>query len=109
MDESMEPTKSEQNEIEKLLKAVQKIEPKIRRKHKPKSFTDQQKLSVAIANRLSEYCDCYMLFGFDNNGNPMVLINSANNLEQRALSDLLMDFVNESMTDTMEDDEDYED
>jgi len=106
MDEHMEPTKSEQNEIDKLLRAVQKIEPKIRRKNKNKSLADQQKLSVAIANRLSEYCDCYMLFGFDNNGNPMILINSANNLEQRALSDLLMDFVNESMVDPFDDEED---
>jgi hypothetical protein len=97
MEENSMPSDSDNKEIDKLRKVTGKLNPKIRRKGKNKTVTEQVKLSTAIANRLSEYCDCYMLFGFDTNGNPILLINSANNLEYRALSDLLMEFVNESI------------
>lgn len=112
MDENSLPSDSDNKEIDKLRKAAGKLNPKIRRKGKNKTVAEQAKLATAIANRLSEHCDCYMLFGFDTNGNPILLINSANNLEYRALSDLLMEFVNESvLTDSdspFEDEEDEE-
>lgn len=113
MDENSMPSDSDDKEIDKLRKVAGKLNPKIRRKGKNKTVAEQAKLGTAIANRLSEHCDCYMLFGFDTNGNPILLINSANNLEYRALSDLLMEFVNESMlTETsspFDEDEDGED
>ncbi len=97
MEENSMPSDSDNKEIDKLRKVASKLNPKIRRKGKSKTMAEQVKLSTAIANRLSECCDCYMLFGFDTNGNPILIVNSANNLEYRALSDLLMEFVNESI------------
>lgn len=113
MEEPSMPSDSDNKKIDKLLKTVAKLSPQIRRKGKNKTMEEQVKLSTAIANRLSECCDCYMLFGFDTNGNPLLIVNSANNLEYRALSDLLMEFVNESiLTDAHdpfdEDDDDLE-
>lgn len=97
MESPDEPSDAEKKNIEKLLKSISKKEPTIRRKSKSKTMDEQQRLSSAIANRLSEYCDCYMLFGFDTNGNPLILVNSANNMEYRALSHLLTSFVDETM------------
>lgn len=92
-DQPNDPTESELNDVEKLLSKVDKKKPNIRKPHKPKSLKEKEKLGKAIASILSEYTDCYILLGFDTNGNAMVLINSANNLESRALSNLVQDFL----------------
>lgn len=117
MDENKkEPTKSELKKIEKLLAKADKLpEPVIRRIPKHRSVKEREHLGMAIAQTLSEYTDCYILLGFDTHGNSMVLINSANNLESRALSDLVEDFVitggptihpsGETMDDRFEDDD----
>ena len=95
MDEIPEnPSESDLKKVEKFLKGVNnKKEPKVRRKPKALSLKEKQKLGTAIASILSEFVDCYILLGFDVNGNSMILINSNNNLESRALSDLVEDFM----------------
>jgi hypothetical protein len=92
-DQPNDPTESELNDVEKLLSKVGKKNPNIRKPYKPKSLKEKEKLGKTIASILSEYTDCYILLGFDTNGNAMVLINSANNLESRALSNLVQDFL----------------
>lgn len=92
-DQTNEPTESELNKVEKMLSKIDNSEPKVRRPHKPKSIKEKERLGKAIATSLSEYTDCYILLGFDTNGNSMVLINSTNNLESRALSNLVQDFL----------------
>jgi hypothetical protein len=95
MDEIPEnPSESDFKKVEKLLKDItNKKAPKVRKKPKDLSVKEKQRLGSAIASTLSEYVDCYILLGFDVSGNSMVLINSHNNLESRALSDLIEDFM----------------
>lgn len=88
------PSESDFKKVEKFLKDItNKKAPKVRKKPKALSIKEKQRLGFAIANTLSEYVDCYILLGFDVSGNSMVLINSNNNLESRALSDLIDDFM----------------
>jgi hypothetical protein len=94
MDETPDlPSESEMKAIEKLLSRISKKVDKPRRTGKTLSEQARRHLSVAIAQTLSEYVDCYILFGFDTHGNSTVLINTANNMESRALSDLVDDFM----------------
>lgn len=95
MDETPEnPSESDLKKVEKLLKDTNnKKAPKVRKKPKILSQKEKQRLGTAIASTLSEFVDCYILLGFDVNGNSMILINSHNNLESRALSDLVEDFM----------------
>lgn len=95
MDENADnPSESDLKKVEKLLKDINKQkEPRVRKKPKALSLKEKQQLGTAIANRLSEFVDCYIMLGFDTNGNSLILINSANNLESRALSDLVDDFI----------------
>lgn len=95
MDENKnEPSESEIKKVEKLLKSINnKKTPKPRKTPKNLSMKEKQQLGTAIASTLSEFVDCYILLGFDVNGNSLVLINSGNNLESRALSDLVEDFM----------------
>jgi len=92
-DHTNDPTESELNNVEKMLSKIDNKAPNIRKPYKPKSLKEKERLGRAIASSLSEYTDCYILLGFDTNGNALVLINSANNLESRALSDLVEDFL----------------
>lgn len=109
MDNTDDPTDAELERIEKILKQVPKDVPRIRRKSKSKTAKQHTLLCKAISSRLSEYCDCYMLFGFDTNGNPIILINSANDLEIRGLTDLVHEFVDTHMSSGRDNEEDYED
>ena len=95
MDETPEtPSESDLKKVENFLKGINKNKaPKVRKKRKVLSERDKQKLCSAIVSRLSEFLDCYILLGYDVNGNSLVLINSQNNLESRGLSDLLEDFM----------------
>jgi hypothetical protein len=95
MDETPKnPSESDLKKVENFLKGLNdKKAPKVRRKPKSLSVKEKQKLGTAIASTLSEFVDCYILLGFDVNGNSMILINSNNNLESRALSDLVEDFM----------------
>ncbi len=94
MDENPDiPTESEIKDIEKLLSKVKKEVSKPRKRGKALSIQEKQHLSNNIARLLSEYVDCYILFGFDVHGNSTVLINTANNMESRALADLVDDFM----------------
>ena len=92
-DQTNAPTESELNNVEKMLSKIDKKVSNIRKPYKSKSLKEKEKLGKAIASSLSEYTDCYILLGFDTNGNALVLINSANNLESRALSNLVQDFL----------------
>jgi hypothetical protein len=92
-DKNKQPSKSDIKKIEKMLEAAGKKEPVVRRKPKKLSQEEKYKIGTAIATSLSEYTDCYILLGFDTNGNSMILVNSANDLETRALSDLAADFL----------------
>ena len=95
MDENADnPSESDLKKIEKVLQDVNsKKTPKVRKKPKALSAKDKQRLGTAIASSLSEFVDCYILLGYDVNGNSLILINSQNNLESRGLSDLLEDFM----------------
>lgn len=95
MDETPEnPSESDLKKVENFLKGIpDKKAPKVRKKPKALSQKEKQRLGTAIAGTLSEFVDCYILLGFDVNGNSMILINSHNNLESRALSDLVEDFM----------------
>lgn len=94
MDEDKkEPTKSEIKKIEKFLENIDNSEPKIRKKPKMLSPKQKERLGKSIGNAMSEYMDCYIMMGFDTNGNSVVLVNSSSNLEIRALTDLLHDFL----------------
>jgi short subunit fatty acids transporter len=92
-DKNKQPSKSDIRKIEKILESADKKEPTIRRKPKQKTPEEKYKLGNAIATVLAEYTDCYILVGFDTSGNDMILVNSANNMEMRALSDLASDFL----------------
>lgn len=92
-DKQKQPSKSDIKKIEKMLENSQKKEPNIRRKSKQLSVEEKYKLGNSIATVLSEYTDCYILLGFDTNGNEMILVNSRNNMEKRALADLASDFM----------------
>jgi hypothetical protein len=86
---------SELKKIDKMLHKASKSEPTIRRKPKFPNQSEKIRLGTAIAGRLSEYIDSYILLGFDTFGNSHILINSANDMETRALSDLVNDFLSD--------------
>ena len=114
MDENADnPSESDLKKIEKVLKEVNNKKPsKVRKKPKTLSAKDKQRLGTAIASSLSEFIDCYILIGYDVNGNSLVLINSQNNLESRGLSDLLEDFMttgSDSLSVSYDEDDDPED
>ena len=92
-DKHKQPSKSDIKKIEKMLGNSEKKETNIRRKSKKLSVEEKYRLGNSIATVLSEFTDCYILIGFDTNGNEMVLINSRNNMEKRALSDLASEFM----------------
>lgn len=97
-DNKNEPSKSDIKKMKKLLDSVENLEtPKLRRTPKQKTAKEKAALGMAIAHTLSEYTDCYVLLGFDTNGNSMILINSANNLETRALSELIQELLDMQM------------
>lgn len=93
MDKDDTPAKRDLNNAEKVLNESKNIAPVVRRKCKPKTPQQQEKLSRTIANVLSEYVDCFVLLAFDNAGNPVAIVNKNNNLETRALQDFLLEFV----------------
>ena len=91
---SNKPTAAENKAVDKFLAGVdQGNVGKPRRK--PHQMTPEEKrhLHMAINSALGEYMDCFIVFGFDMGGNSTVLINTANNLESRGLSDLVEDFL----------------
>lgn len=92
-DKQKQPSKSDIKKIEKMLGSAKKQDTNIRRKSKKLSVEEKYRLGNSIASILSEFTDCYILIGFDTNGNEMVLVNSRNGMEMRALSDLASDFM----------------
>jgi hypothetical protein len=114
MEDSSElpPNEAEKKAIEKLLAGISKKVDKPRRKGKNLSSGARKKLSTAVVNSLSELVDCYVLFSFDVHGNSTVIINSANNMESRALSNLVEDFLSSGHWNPgtyLQDDEDDDD
>lgn len=95
MDEpNNQPSKSDIQKIEKTLSDLSnKKSEKIRRIPKNLTLNEKKRLVTAIGSSLSELIDCYILLGFDVNGNSVVLINSSNDLENRALTDLIENFI----------------
>lgn len=94
MEEIPDPlSDAELKALEKFLSGISKKVDKPRRRSKNLSPQARKQLSTAIAQTLSEYMDCYILCGFDTHGNSTVLINSANNMESRAIADLVEDFL----------------
>lgn len=104
------PSESDLKKIEKVLQDINnKKTPKVRKKPKKLTAKDKERLGVAIANRLSELVDSYILLGYDVNGNSLVLINSQSDLESRGISDLLEDFMTSggsAMNVSLEEDDD---
>lgn len=85
---------AENKAVEKFLTGVnQENAGKPRRKPHQMSPEEKRRIHTAISSMLSEYMDCFIIFGFDMGGNSTVLINTANNLESRGLSDLVEDFL----------------
>lgn len=84
---------AEMKKIEEFLKKTANKKVNLRKKQKKLSLSEKQKLAVCINNKITEHIDSYILLGFDTNGNDVILINSANELENRALRNLVEDFL----------------
>jgi hypothetical protein len=95
MDDPLEnPSESDLEKIEKFLKDIpDKKTIKVRKNPKVLSDEEVQRLCTSIVGALSEFMDCYILLGFDVNGNSIVISNSRSDLESRALSTLAEDFL----------------
>lgn len=66
-------------------------------KFSPKNNIQRGQLSEAIINRMDEFLNCFLMIGFDTNGSPTIIIDADNDMEARALSDLLQEFVQKTM------------
>ena len=97
-DNTNEPSESDLKRVEKQLAHADKTIPVLRRKPKQRTEKQRERQRIAIASALCEFTDCYILVGYDVNGGAMVLINSANNMESRALEHLLEDFYEKGTT-----------
>lgn len=116
--DNINPNDEDLKRIEKLFKNSKNSKTHIRRQAKKKTLNEKKRFSTAIHSRMNEMCDAYLLFCFDTNGEPHVIINAESNLEQRGLSDLLMEYINPIRTQMMlgeandeiddEDEDDYE-
>lgn len=106
-----EPAESDVENAENVLNNLSEIEPNLRKTHKNISFNEKRRLGLSVSNAISQYIDNYVLCGFDTHGNSVVIVNSRNNMESRALADLLGDFVENSdiMNGSYIDDEEDED
>jgi hypothetical protein len=109
MDEpNSEPSKSDIQKIEKILTDLTgKKSQKIRRTPKDLTLKEKKRLAIAIGSSLSELIDCYILLGFDVNGNSIVLINSSSDLENRALTDLVENFISSNPNSIGLEDDDF--
>lgn len=96
MDHDTDPSEGTEQEIEELLKAVENMEVKPKMEKRPVSIQQQRHSSKNLSDVISQYCDCFLLFGFDFNGNPCIIVNSDTNMQSRALGDLLNDFMEQS-------------
>jgi len=83
----------ENPKIDNIINVSDKKKTNIRKKEKNLSLKEKKRLGLAIASNLSEFLDSYITIGFDVNGNSVVLINSCNEMETRALTDLLGEFM----------------
>lgn len=94
----MEPDKdkisnSDLKKIEDLLKQAQNQKVNLRKNKKKLSLSEKQRLALSINSKLNEHIDSYILLGFDVNGNDVIIVNSTNEMESRALRNLLEDFL----------------
>lgn len=60
---------------------------------KPKTVKQQEYLYDALNARIEEYMDSYILLGFSADGDDMQIINIRDNIQKRALRDLLESFL----------------
>lgn len=79
--------------IEEFLEQNKNKSLNIRKKKKNLSLSEKQRLALAINNKLNEHIDSYILIGFDVHGNDVIIVNSTNNMENRALRNLIEDFL----------------
>lgn len=84
---------SELKKINELLKQTEGKKLNLRKKKKKLSLSEKQQLALSINNKLNEHIDSYILIGFDVHGNDVIMVNSANEMENRALRNLLEDFL----------------
>lgn len=84
---------SELKKIDELLKQTEGKKLNLRKKKKKLSLSEKQQLAVSINNKLNEHIDSYILIGFDVHGNDVIIVNSANEMENRALRNLVEDFL----------------
>jgi hypothetical protein len=103
---------AEMKKIEDFLKKTANKKVNLRKKQKNLSLKEKQQLAISINNKIIEHMDSYILLGFDTHGNDVILVNSANELENRALRNLVEDFLTPydmSENASFEDDESEED
>ena len=103
--DSNEPSKADLAKIEHILASSDPKVPKPRKKGKPTTVSERKKFGENVMRSMSEYMDCYVIVGFDIHGGSISLIHSESELEYRALSDALGDFVDQ--TGILGDDSDY--
>ena len=84
---------SELKKINELLKQTEGKKLNLRKKKKKLSLSEKQQLAISINNKLNEHIDSYILIGFDVHGNDVIVVNSANEMENRALRNLVEDFL----------------
>lgn len=84
---------SELKKINEFQEQPQSKKINLRKKKKKLSLSEKQRLAVSINSRLNEYIDSYILIGFDVHGNDVILVNSMNEMENRALRNLVEDFL----------------
>jgi len=99
IDNPNEEDKNLKKELDKITNSNKKVN--IRKKSKNLSQKERKKFANAINNRLSEFCDAYILFAFDVNGASQIVINIENNLEKRGITDLLMEYIQNNLSASM--------
>lgn len=101
MDEEHKLTPEEEQEIMKMLESAANAANKPHKprstKYTPKNHKQRGQLNDAIINRMDEFLNCFLMLGFDTNGSPTIIIDADSELESRALSDLLQEFVQKTM------------
>ncbi len=88
------PEKNGDKKFDKLLRSVynSNYKPKIRNRIK-RTPKEQQHIKDAIKTVLSEYLDCFIIFGFDPDGQESIIVKTSSSIEQRAIGDLLEDYM----------------
>lgn len=96
MNDKQNPNESDEKNLDEFLDKVHKKEVKIRKISKQVPLEQKEQMGNAIASRLSEYVDSYILIGYDTNDDSLALVSCESEKEKRALANLLDDFIETS-------------